>query len=82
MLSTTTANRTCCIIDSERQETGIRSFILWACASLIAKSMTSQSLGLLHSAAPATAELINCTIHQLRMLKNLLNECGTLSTKH
>ena len=62
MLSTTTANLRCCIIDSERQETG--SFILCACASLVAKSMTSQSLRLLHPAAPVsvTAELVNCTI--------------------
>jgi len=37
---------------------------LWACASLIAKSMTSPSLGLLHPAAPVTAELINCTSAQ------------------
>jgi len=62
MLSPTTANHTCCIIDSERQETGRRSFILWACASLIAKAVTSQSLRLLHPAAPVTAELINSTI--------------------
>ena len=48
MLSPTTANHTCCIIDSERQETGRRSFILWDCASLIAKAVTSQSLRLLH----------------------------------
>ena len=62
MLSPTTANHTCCIIDSERQETDCRSFILWACASLIAKSMTSQSLRLLDSAAPGTAQFINGTI--------------------
>ena len=39
---------------------------MWACASLIAKSMTSPSLGLLHPAATVTltAELINCTSAQ------------------
>jgi len=82
MLSTTTANRTCCIIDSERQQTGSRSFILWACASLIAKSMTSLSVSPVTAPCGTCHSWVDQLYHQLRMLKSLFKdtEHQTLTT--
>ena len=74
MLSTTTANRTCCIIDSERQQTGSRSFILWACASLIAKSMTSLSVSPVTAPCGTCHSWVDQLYHQLRMLKSLFKD--------
>ena len=82
MLSTTTANRTCCIIDSERQQTGSHSFILWACASLIAKSMTSLSVSPVTAPCGTCHSWVDQLYHQLRMLKSLFKdiEHQTLTT--
>jgi len=80
MLSTTTANRIM-LHDIERQETGSRSFIVWACPSLIAKSMTSQSgySTLRPLSQPSRSTLL---YRQLRMLKSLFKdiEHRTLTT--